>query len=113
MAVETRMYKLALAFAVVSLLGCEGRPQPAVSGLPDCQVAGSSTTISKQCALAITQNYAMREYPKLKWVRFDAKFDEQDGVWVGHAEHEPNVPGNYFVLTIAPDGRILSFQGGQ
>lgn len=93
----------------VLLSGCDQAPY--IAARPSGCAQGGP--IDETCATEIVRAYALKEYPQLRWVKFEAKYDPTLQQWFASAEHAPNTPGNYFILYLSPQGEVVKVQGGE
>ena len=92
------------------LSACDSKSPSIAERPPVCPQDGP---IDERCAIEIVRAYAMKEYPQMTWVKFEAKYDPSLQQWFASAEHAPNTPGNYFILYLSPQGQVVKVQGGQ
>lgn len=97
---------------VVGLLpiGCNAGDPGTTDDPPACV---ETTPIDETCAKEIVRSYVASRYPAQTWIKFEAKYDEQDQVWVAYAEHAPDTPGNWIALHLSRDGKVLRMTPGQ
>jgi hypothetical protein len=99
--------------AMTALLpACTGQVQAAPARASSCEELSKKRALDESCAIEIAKKEVASREGGRQYVKFKARFDEKDKLWVVEAIRELNVPGAYVVVAVTTDGQVKDYSHG-